>query len=118
LDQVLFAVDEAHLPEAPEFKGVDSQARFVPIILLPGESATLKTFSRDDARGFCETDEKFGRIERWEERLYLLGKVTYNDLIAPDGKEAHQTNWCCWYIHGRQKSALVPLGPAEYNTHT
>jgi hypothetical protein len=118
LDQVLFAADEAHLPPVPEFKQVESKARFVPIILLPGESATLKTFSREDARGFCESNEKFARVENWEERLFLLGKVTYNDLIAPAGKEAHATNWCCWYIHGRQKSALVPAGPAEYNAHT
>ena len=118
LDLVLFAADEAHLPGVPEFRQVESTARFVPIVLLPGESATLKTFSREDARGFCESDEKFARIENWEERLFLLGKVTYNDLIATAGKEAHASNWCCWYIHGRQKSALVPAGPAEYNAHT
>lgn len=118
MDQVLFAADEAHLPSVPEFRQVESKSRFVPIILLPGESATLKTFSREDARGFCESDEKFARVENWEERLFLLGKVKYNDLIAPEGKEAHETNWCCWYIHGRQKSALVPAGPAEYNAHT
>ena len=117
-DQVLFAADEAHLPSVPEFKQIETKARFVPIILLPGESATLKTFSREDARGFCESDEKFARVVNWEERLFLLGKVTYNDLIAPAGKEAHATNWCCWYIHGRQKSALVPAGPGEYNAHT
>jgi hypothetical protein len=114
----MFAADEAHLPGVPEFSQVESKARLVPIILLPGESATLKTFSREDARGFCESDEKFARVENWEERLFLLGKITYNDLIAPEGKEAHQTNWCCWYIHGRQKSALVPAGPAAYNAHT
>ena len=118
VDQVMFAADEAHLPGVPEFSQVESKARLVPIILLPGESATLKTFSREDARGFCESDEKFARVENWEERLFLLGKITYNDLIAPEGKEAHQTNWCCWYIHGRQKSALVPAGPAAYNAHT
>ena len=118
VDQVMFAADEAHLPGVPEFKQVESKARLVPIILLPGESATLKTFSREDARGFCESDEKFARVENWEERLFLLGKITYNDLISPEGKEAHQTNWCCWYIHGRQKNALVPAGPAEYNAHT
>jgi hypothetical protein len=118
LDQVLFAADEAHLPVRPEFREVESSARFVPITLLPGESATLKTFSREDARGFCESDEKFKSIESWDERLFLVGKVLYNDLVAPAGKEAHETSWCCWYIHGKQRSALVPAGPPEYKAHT
>ena len=118
LDLVLFAADEAHLTGLPQFKEVESGKRFVPIILLPGERATLKTFSREDARGFCESDERFKNIENWDERLFLCGKITYNDLIAPAGKEAHETRWCCWYIHGRQKSGLVPAGAAEYNSHT
>ena len=118
LDQVLFAADEAHLPETPEYKQVESGKRFVPIILLPGESATLKTFSRDDARWFCDSDEMFKSIESWDQKLFLAGKVTYGDLIAPAGSEEHQTNWCCWYIHGKQRSALVPAGAAAHNTHT
>jgi hypothetical protein len=118
MDQVLFAADEAQLPEALEFKPVESAARFVPIILLPGESATLKTFGRDDARGLCASDEQFANIQSWAERLFLCGKVSYNDLIAPAGNAEHETNWCCWYIHGKQRSALVPAGPAAYNAHT
>lgn len=118
LDQVLFAADEAHLPGLPDFKAVESSARFVPMILLPGESATLKTFSREDARGFCESEEIFKSVESWEQRLYLCGKVAYSDLNAAAGKETHATNWCCWYIHGKQRSALVPAGGAEFNAHT
>jgi len=118
LDQVVFAADEAHLPGVPEFKPVESGARFVPVILLPGEAAILKTVRREDAKALCGSDEKFLSIESWAERLYLCGKVTYADLIAPAGKQAHQTNWCCWYIHGKQRSALVPAGGAEYNAHT
>jgi hypothetical protein len=118
LDQVVFAADEAHLPGVPEFKPIDSGARFVPVILLPGEAAILKTVRREDAEALCGSDEKFASIESWEERLFLCGKVTYADLIAPAGKEAHETNWCCWYIHGKQRSALVPAGGAEYNAHT
>lgn len=117
-DQVLFAADEAHLPEALELKPAESAARFVPIILLPGESATLKSIRREDVKGLCESEEKFKSVESWEERLFLCGKVAYNDLIAPAGKEAHETRWCCWYIHGKQRSALVPAGPAGYNSHT
>jgi hypothetical protein len=118
LDQVLFAVDEAHLPSVTEFKPVESGARFVPVILLPGEAATLKTFRREDVKGLCGSDERFAGIESWNERLFLCGKVAYTDLIAPAGKQAHETNWCSWYIHGKQRSALVPAGPAELNAHT
>lgn len=118
LDQVLFAADEARLPAAPEFKQVETKGRFVPILLLPGESATLRTFSRDDARGFCESDEVFKSLESWEQRLFLVGRVEYEDLISPEATEPHETRWCHWYIHGKQRSALVPAGPAAYNAHS
>lgn len=118
LDDVVFAADEAHLPATPEFKVAETGARFVPIILLPGESATLKSFSREDVKELCGTEEKFKSVESWEERIFLCGKVSYNDLIAPAGKEAHETRWCCWYIHGKQRSALVPAGGAGYSSHT
>jgi len=118
LDEPLFAADEEHLPGVPEFKKFESAARFVPVILLPGESATLKTFSREDVRALCGSDEKFAAIESWSERLFLCGKVEYHDLIAAAGKEAHETRWCSWYIHGKQRSALVPAGPSDYNSHT
>ncbi len=118
LDEPLFAADEEHLPGVPEFKKFESAARFVPVILLPGESATLKTFSREDVKALCGSDEKFAAIESWGERLFLCGKVEYSDLIAAAGKGAHETRWCCWCIHGKQRSALVPAGPAEYNSHT
>lgn len=118
LDEAVFAADEEHLPGVPEFKKFESAARFVPVILLPGESATLKTFSRDDVKALCASDEKFALVESWGERLYLCGQVQYNDLIAASGREAHETRWCSWYIHGKQRSALVPAGPVEYNAHT
>lgn len=118
LDQILFASDEAHLPTVPTFRQTESKSRFVPVILLPGESATLKTFTRDEVRDLCGSDEMFAAVESWSERLFLCGKVTYKDLVAPAGKESHESNWCCWYIHGKQRSALVPAGPSEYNAHT
>jgi hypothetical protein len=118
MDEALFAADEEHLQGVPEFRKFESAARFVPVILLPGESATLKTFSREDVKTLCGSDEKFAAIESWNERLFLCGKVEYRDLIAIAGKGAHETRWCCWYIHGKQRSALVPAGPAEYNSHT
>ena len=50
-------------------------------------------------------------------RSYLYGKVAYTDLAA-SGDVAHETGWCCWYIHGRQKSGMIMAGPLEYNGHT
>jgi hypothetical protein len=118
LDQVVFASDEKHLPAVPSFRLTDSKSRFVPLILLPGESATLKSFTREQAKQLCGSDEMFAAVENWSQRLFLCGKIVYKDLVAPAGKEVHETNWCCWYIHGKQRSALVPAGHAEYNAHT
>jgi hypothetical protein len=118
LDQVVFASDEAHLPAVPSFKRTDLKSRLVPLILLPGESATLKSFTREQAKQLCGSDEMFAAVENWSQRLFLCGKIVYKDLVAPAGKEVHETNWCCWYIHGMQRTALVPAGPAEYNAHT
>ena len=118
LDQVVFASDEAHLPAVPSFKLTDSKSRFVPLILLPGESAALKSFTREQVKEFCGSDERFAAVESWSERLFLCGKIVYKDLVSPAGKDVHESNWCCWYIHGKQRSALVPAGPAEYNAHT
>jgi hypothetical protein len=118
LDQAVFASDEAHLPAVPSFKEPDPKSRFVPLILLPGESATLKSFTREQVKEFCGSDERFAAVESWSERLFLCGKIVYKDLVAPAGKEVHESIWCCWYIHGKQRSALVPAGPEEYNAHT
>ena len=111
-------VDEAHLPGIPEFKPDDEELPPVSIILLPGEVTTLKSFCRDDVKGLCATEEKLRRIENWEERIFLYGKVVYKDLLAPIQDAPHQTGWCCRYIHGRQKSGLVVAGTQEYNLHT
>lgn len=117
-DQILFAIDEAHLPPTPVLKHAEHGAPFVPIIVLPGEFTTIKTINRESVKELCGSEEKFKSIEAWDERLFLCGKVIYNDLIAPAGKQTHETNWCCWYIHGRQKSGLAIAGPPEYHSHT
>jgi hypothetical protein len=117
-EQIRIVVDETHLPGAPAYEKKEPVAPLVPIILLPGESAGIKPFSREDLRGICQSDEAFKRVEDWEERVFLYGKVIYRDLIAPDDSKTHETNWCCWYIHGRLKSGLVIAGPREYNLHT
>ena len=118
LDRMKIAADEASLPATPEYKAGEPDAPFVPIILIPGEFTVIKTFSRDDARTLCASEEAFQRIENWEEKIFIYGKITYKDLISPPGKEPHQTSWCCWYIHGSKKSGLVIAGPPDYNAHT
>jgi hypothetical protein len=112
------AIDEKHLPSNPEYKSEKAGAPLVPIILLPGEFAAIEPFCRDDVKGLCDSEERFKRIETWEEKLFLYGRVTYRDLIASADNQVHETNWCCWYIHGRQNSGLVIAGPPEYNSHT
>ena len=111
-------IDERRLPHTPEYPHEERSAPFNPIILLPSESTPIKPFSREDVKGLCDSEERFRRIETWEEKLYLYGKVLYRDLIAPADGPVHETNWCCWYIHGRQNSGLVIAGPHEYNSHT
>ena len=108
--------EETDLPAAPIFKG-DNRALVEPILLLPGESASLKSFSRDEVKSVCANPEQVQRVEDWEEKVFLYGNVAYNDLSAPGGV-VHETGWCCWYIHGRQKSGMIMAGPTEYNRHT
>jgi hypothetical protein len=117
-ERARIAVDEEHLPGTPEYAEEKRSAPFTPIILLPGESTAIKPFCRDDARGLCDSEERYRRVETWEEKIFIYGKVIYKDLTAPTDSQAHETNWCCWYIHGRQNSGLVIAGLAEYNTHT
>jgi hypothetical protein len=117
-ERTKIAVDEKHLPKTPEYRNEKPGAPVVPIILVPGESAVIKPFCRDDVKALCDSEERFKRIETWEEKVFLYGKVLYKDLISPPDDQAHETNWCCWYIHGRQNSGLVIAGPLEYNSHT
>ena len=111
-----FAIDEAHLPASPEYG--EARPPRVPIILLSGESTPIESFSRDGWRRICESEERFTRVANWEEKAYIYGKVVYKDWISPSDKQLHETTWCCWYIHGRQKSGLVLAGPPDYNLHT
>ncbi len=112
------AADEAHLPGIPEYTPEDPEMPAVSIILLPGELTNIKSFSRDDVKGLCGSEEKLRRIENWEERIFFFGKVDYKDLMEPTEETAHETGWCCRYIHGRQGSGLVMAGTQEYNLHT
>lgn len=117
IDTIVIARDEADLPAAPIFQS-DPKPPRIPIILLPGESTELKTFSRDEVRSVCETADEMRRVEQWEAKVFLYGEITYVDLRAPADKQPYETGWCCWYIHGHQKSGMVIAGSPEYNRHT
>ena len=116
-DEIAIAKDESQLPPAPAFK-TGPRAPLAPIILLPGESAGLKSFTREEVNSVCADAEQLRRVEDWDEKIYLYGTVTYVDLLAPGEEQAHETAWCCWYIHGRQKSGMVMASPPEYSRHT
>lgn len=118
VEETRIVVDEVHLSAIPEYKDQDAESPFVSIILLPGEFMNLKSFCRDDVKPLCGSDDAYRRIENWEERIFLYGKVTYRDLAAPVDRPYHETGWCCRYIHGRQKSGLVMAGSQEYNQHS
>jgi hypothetical protein len=113
-----FARDESYLPEEPSYRERPSHVPLASLILLPGESVGIMNFQRDDVRAISSDPEQLRRVEDWEEKIYLYGKVTYIDLRFPDEGDYRETAWCCWYIHGRQKSGLVNAGAPQYNQHT
>ncbi len=113
---LILVQDEAQLPPAPVFKTAP-HAPLAPIILLPSESASIKTFQREEVKSVCENPEQVLRVEDWKEKIYLYGKVTYTELVAA-GETTLETGWCCWYIHGRQKSGMIMAGPLGYNRHS
>ena len=115
-DCVKIAEDDTKLPPTPDYDSGKSATPFEPIILLPGESAGIRPFRRSDVRSYCASDEQFKRLEKWEEKLFVYGRVIYRDLISPLDQPNHETDWCCWYVYG-DKDALVIAGPPEYNKH-
>lgn len=114
---VYVARDEKQLPAAPEFDPPTSDPP-EPIVLLPGEATGIWAFNRDDLATICKDPEALRKVERWQETLFLYGQLTYMDLDAVDGAQAHETFWCCRYIHGEKSSALVMAGPPAYNRHS
>ncbi len=118
VDQIRIVVDETFLPKMPGHDAVETRQIAEPLLLLPGESVGIRSFGRDDVKRFCESDEEFERVALWEATIFLYGRVTYRDMIAAEDKQLHETDWCCRYIHGDTKSALLIAGPPEYNRHT
>ncbi len=118
--RIEFAENESRLPEVPEYQQTTASnaAPFLPVVLLPGEFAQIATFCRDDVKELSASQEQFTRIENWEERIFLHGRVTYRDLLSPADQQIHESVWCFWYIHGHQNSGMVPAGSPNYNRHT
>jgi len=117
VDDFVIAPDESNLPPKPAYKNEPEPPR-IPIILLPGETAAIKSFSRGEVPSVCESPEQVKLVENWEAKMYFYGNVVYAELLSGDKEVVHETGWCCWYIHGRQKSGMVMAGPREYNQHT
>ncbi len=115
-DCVKIAPDETKLPATPDFDSGKSATPFEPIILLPGETAGIRPFRRADVHSYCSSDEQLRRLEKWEDKIFIYGRVIYRDLISPLDQPNHETDWCCWYVYG-DKDALVIAGPPEYNKH-
>jgi hypothetical protein len=117
-DRILIAIDENHLPSVPEYETEKPGAALDPITLLPGESSSLRIFGWEDVKEFCPTVEGLKRVEDWDEKIFLYGKITYEDFVAPAGREIHETSWCCWYIAGEKRSGLVTVGVPGFNAQT
>ncbi len=107
-DQTLAAIDEAHLPSFDV--AIDKQSGVAQsIILLPGESTAIRIFGREDVVRFCATEETLKRVEDWQEKVFITGKVIYKDLNTSSDAQTHESSWACWYIYGPKKSGLVTV---------
>lgn len=118
VDRITIEADQTKLPEVPDYSDAQANAALASVILLPGESTGIKPFSRNEVRQIAGTDERLKRIEKWEEVILLYGKIVYQDLVAEGEAAMRETNWCCWYIHGRQNSGMVMAGSPAYSRHT
>jgi hypothetical protein len=118
VDKITTEIDQSSLPADPDYEDSENNESLESVVLLPGESTGIKTFGRDEVREFCGSEEKYRRVEKWEEVILLFGRIVYEDLVHLDNSASSETTWCCWYIHGRQNSGMVMAGPPAYNRHT
>jgi hypothetical protein len=117
-DGARIAASEDGLPPEPEYRKPAPGEVFEPLVLLPGESVVIKTFGREDVKRICVEDGSLERVDTWEEKIYLYGRLTYHELRSSRTQQEFETRWCCWYIHGRQRSGLVIAGPDSYHCHS
>lgn len=118
VDQVKIVVDEKSLPAEPEFEKIEAGEEPEPIVLLPGEATGIWALNRGDLGSICKSPDVLKRVERWQDTLFLYGRIQYMELTAVGDKQMHETYWCCRYIHGEKSSALVMAGSPVYNKHT
>jgi hypothetical protein len=118
VDQIRVAADETQLPKAPEFDSRPAGDEPEPIVLLPGEATGIWALNREDLAAICKTPEVLKSVEKWEDTLFLYGRIKYMELDAVSDNNIHETFWCCRYIHGEKSSALVMAGPPAYNKHS
>ncbi len=118
IDQVRVAVDETSLPKVPEFEEVAPTDEPEPIVLLPGEATGIWALNRDDLPAICKTPDVLQRVERWQQTLFLYGRIKYMELGGIGENHLHETYWCCRYIHGEKNSALMMAGSPAYNKHS
>ena len=116
-DQIHIVVDENDLPKDPGHGSVEAQVQEEPMVLLPGESLVIASFGRKDVAQICKTDDQLRQIAAWEATIFLFGRITYEDLTLASQRQSYESDWCCRYIHGETKSALLLGGPQAYNRH-
>lgn len=116
-DRVSVAANENQLPKnrANAIKGFG--VLNVPIMLLPGDSAVIQRFGRDDLKWVCKSEDSRQRIERKEDSVFIYGSVIYREPAISDREQTHRTDWCCRYVHEETSSNLLLDGPPDYNKH-
>ena len=117
-DAHLFVASEADLPPAAPLPEAPSPDYSRPILLLPGESARLRSLRREQVKEFCGDAEGYRKVLSWESKIYLFGKVVYEEVSGAQNRQPYESSWCCWYIHGERNSGLIFSGPKDYNSHS
>lgn len=117
-DRIGILANESCLPEIPEYTRHGRRELTEPIMLVPGESTILQTFSGGDLEWICGSPESRGRIESGQDHLFVYGRVTYRDMFTGGGSLDHETNWCHEYICDGGRWRLTAAGSVEYNKRT
>lgn len=118
VDSMKVALDEASLPKMPELEEIAPGDEPEPIVLLPGEATGIWALNREDLPTICKSPDELRKVQRWEENLFLYGRIRYIELASIGEPHMHETFWCCRYIHGEKSSTLVMAGTPAYNKHT
>ncbi len=117
-DRIGILANESLLPETPEYTRHGRREVTAPLMLVPGESTVLQTFSGGDLEWICGSPESRRRIESGQDHLFVYGRVNYRDMFTGGESAEHETNWCHEYIYDGGKWRLIAAGSAEYNKRT